>query len=55
MPLVACDGGSRASREHKAQANNTGFPAADRPVATIVSARWSTEEARDRLNEAGKV
>ena len=30
-------------------------PAADRPVATIVSARWSTEEARDRLNEADTV
>lgn len=28
------------------------FPKADRPVATIVSNRWSTEEARDRLNEA---
>lgn len=31
------------------------FPAADRPVASIVSSRWSTEEARDRLNEAGEV
>ena len=31
------------------------FPAADRPVARIVSARWSTEEARDRLNEAETV
>jgi ubiquinone/menaquinone biosynthesis C-methylase UbiE len=31
------------------------FPAADRPVASIVSPRWSTEEARDRLNEAGAV
>jgi len=31
------------------------FPAADRPVAHIVSSRWSTEEARDRLNEAGEV
>lgn len=31
------------------------FPAADRPVAQIVSSRWSTEEARDRLNEAGQV
>jgi ubiquinone/menaquinone biosynthesis C-methylase UbiE len=31
------------------------FPAADRPVATIVSSRWSTEEARDRLNEAESV
>jgi protein-L-isoaspartate O-methyltransferase len=53
--LTACDGSSRLPRENKAQAKNTGFPAADRPVATIVSARWSTEEARDRLNEAGKV
>ncbi len=31
------------------------FPAADRPVAHIVSSRWSTEEARDRLNEASEV
>lgn len=31
------------------------FPAADRPVARIVSPRWSTEEARDRVNEAGEV
>jgi len=31
------------------------FPAPDRPVARIVSARWSTEEARDRKNEAGEV
>ena len=32
-----------------------GFPDADRPVASIVSSRWSTEEARDRKNEAGEV
>jgi ubiquinone/menaquinone biosynthesis C-methylase UbiE len=31
------------------------FPKAERPVAPIVSSRWSTEEARDRLNEAEKV
>lgn len=31
------------------------FPAPDRPVARIVSPRWSTEEARDRKNEAGEV
>ena len=31
------------------------FPKADRPVAHIISSRWSTEEARDRLNEAGEV
>jgi len=53
--LAGCDGGSAVPHERKAQVKNTGFPAADRPVATIVSARWSTEEARDRLNEAGKV
>jgi SAM-dependent methyltransferase len=31
------------------------FPAADRPVAQIVSSRWSTEEARDRVDEVGQV
>lgn len=31
------------------------FPPADRPVAPTVSTKWSTEEARDRLNEAEDV
>ena len=31
------------------------FPPADRPVATTVSTKWSTEEARDRVNEADDV
>ena len=31
------------------------FPAAHRPVSPIVSSRWSTEEARDRVNEADRV
>lgn len=31
------------------------FPEADRPVAAIVSSRFSTEEARDRVNEADTV
>ena len=31
------------------------FPAAHRPVAPIVSSRYSTEEARDRLKEADRV
>lgn len=31
------------------------FPKADRPVAPIISSRWSTEEARDRVNESGTV
>jgi SAM-dependent methyltransferase len=31
------------------------FPPADRPVAPITSTRWSSEEARDRVNEAEDV
>lgn len=31
------------------------FPRADRPVAPIISTRWSTEEARDRVNEAEEI
>ncbi|MBN8816866.1 MAG: class I SAM-dependent methyltransferase [Sphingomonas sp.] len=51
--LAACDGGPVEVRD---KPDNVGpFPAADRPVAKIVSPRWSTEEARDRLNEAGEV
>lgn len=51
--LAACDGGPAEVRD---KPDNIGpFPAADRPVAKIVSARWSTEEARDRRNEAGEV
>jgi len=52
-PLGGCDapweGGSdrlETSRE---------FPPADRPVAATVSTKWSTEEARDRVNEADDV
>ncbi|RYY23908.1 MAG: class I SAM-dependent methyltransferase [Sphingomonadales bacterium] len=51
--LAACSGAPRAEKEK--QETHTGFPAADRPVATIVSARWSDEESRDRLNEAAQV
>jgi cyclopropane fatty-acyl-phospholipid synthase-like methyltransferase len=36
-------------------ADEESFPRADRPIAPIVSSRWSTEEARDRLNEAERV
>lgn len=31
------------------------FPAADRPVASIVSSRWSDEDSRDKAGEAGEV
>jgi predicted methyltransferase len=33
----------------------TGFPKAERPVATTVSGEWSTEPDRDRLKEAEAV
>lgn len=49
--LAACDllsGGKEADRPAAAE----NFPRADRPVAPIVSTRWSSEEARDRVNEA---
>jgi SAM-dependent methyltransferase len=52
LSLTACDGSKPLiKREPKEPV----FPAADRPVASIVSSRWSNEEARDRLNEAGEV
>ncbi len=49
LPLLALACACEAKPEKPA------FPEPQRPVAPIVSARWSTEEARDRLNEAGKV
>jgi len=51
--LVGCDAGS-LSRAAKGEQTGV-FPAADRPVARIVSPRWSTEEDRDRLNESEEV
>ncbi len=51
--LAACDG-SKPLIRHDAEEPGP-FPAADRPVANIVSSRWSNEEARDRLNEATEV
>ena len=51
--LAACDG-SKPLLKHEAKKAGP-FPTADRPVASIVSPRWSTEEARDKANEAGAV
>ncbi len=50
--LSACDGSQPMARQVHQSAR---FPVADRPVAGIVSARWSNEEARDRLGEASAV
>ncbi|MBB4616584.1 hypothetical protein GGQ96_000690 [Sphingomonas abaci] len=48
--LTACDGSQPLIKHEPKQPGP--FPAADRPVAAIVSSRWSNEEARDRLREA---
>jgi len=52
--LSGCDGGPATPRPQPTQAVGE-FPDADRPVATIISSRYSNEEERDRLNEAGEV
>ncbi|WP_410482827.1 class I SAM-dependent methyltransferase [Sphingomonas sp. A2-49] len=52
LASTACDGSKPLIKREEKPAP---FPAADRPVAHIVSSRWSNEEARDRLNEAAEV
>lgn len=47
---VACDSLAPQASDRPETARD--FPRADRPVAPIISTRWSTEEARDRVNEA---
>ncbi|KQN35687.1 ubiquinone biosynthesis methyltransferase UbiE [Sphingomonas sp. Leaf407] len=53
--LAGCDATQPRPANAQHEEDKPDFPRADRPVATIVSARWSTEEARDRLNEAEAV
>jgi SAM-dependent methyltransferase len=53
--LSACDSGASPLANVQGKDEPGPFPAADRPVAEIISSRWSTEEARDRLNEADEV
>ena len=53
--LSACDSGASPLANAQGNEEPGPFPAADRPVAEIISSRWSTEEARDRLNEADEV
>lgn len=56
LAASACEAPVKAPTTNKTEEKVEGrFPAADRPVATIVSARWSTEEARDRVKEAETV
>lgn len=53
LTLVACDGPWSSDSERVDSALD--FPPADRPVAPIESTQWSTEDARDRVNEAEQV
>ncbi|GGB37046.1 methyltransferase type 11 [Sphingomonas metalli] len=53
LTLAACDG-TKPLIKHEPERPGP-FPAADRPVAQIVSSRWSNEDARDRLREAETV
>jgi len=51
--LTSCDSLSQPANDRPETARE--FPRADRPVAPIISTRWSTEEARDRVNEAEEI
>jgi len=48
--VAACDSLAPTPDDRPETARD--FPRADRPIAPIISTRWSTEEARDRVNEA---
>ena len=53
--LLLAAGVSLAGCEADPREANGGFPVAGRPVAPIVSDRFSTEDARDRIGEAEAV
>ncbi len=53
LALLAGCGATRPKADE--DVGSKGFPAAHRPVAGIVSSRFSTEEARDRISEAATV
>jgi len=51
--LHGCDGPFSGSNDKdKRLESATAFPQADRPIAPIISTRYASEEARDRVNEA---
>ncbi len=59
LSLSACDrlagslNGTDEENDRRESARD--FPRADRPVAPVISIRYSNEEARDRLNEANDI
>lgn len=52
--LAGCDGIASPAQDDRPETARD-FPRADRPVAPIISTRWATEEARDRVNEADDI
>lgn len=55
LALAACEPRADGGQAAEVEADGLVFPDAHRPVAPIVSSRFSTEEARDRLREADHV
>lgn len=55
LPLLAAAASLLLTGACEKPAEKTGFPDPQRPVAPIVSARYSNEDARDSVSEAGTV
>jgi ubiquinone/menaquinone biosynthesis C-methylase UbiE len=55
LTLLAACGHERHAAAPQLKRNQDGFPLPSRPVATIISDTYSTEAARDRLDEARAV
>ncbi|MBA2934861.1 methyltransferase domain-containing protein [Sphingomonas sp. CGMCC 1.13654] len=55
LPLAACGKGGDTPVAPAFKRNKDGFPLAARPVASIVETAYSTEAARDKLDEARAV
>ena len=55
MLLASCDTLSGGTNTGGGASNSPSFPKASRPVSAIISDKWSTEEARDRIKEAPRV
>lgn len=53
--LLLALGGCGHARAEGGERTPTGFPVPDRPVASVVSPKWSTEPERDQKREAEEV
>ena len=52
---IGCSREGAAQRVETTPTATTAFPKPDRPVAEIVSPRWSDDADRDRIDEAGQI